>query len=1074
MVFNRDGFLGLELQNFERSVWPELEALRHAAENLAVRAEPTVVAPFSIPTPNDFAGGFPETVSADLPTPPPLHRGEVAIHFDESEDGRAGTFARPTADLLPTMAAPVPPVPRPRRPIPNDTGSFPSMEAPAVRRRPPAAEAPAATDAPPPQPLDLDGALGDPEDAPTPTVEPIAPEHLRDVLDGIDSALPTIPGPTPAPAGTAEALGLINLGTQALSETGVHLPRATPNGSMTLSDPIDLLGLYLSAIRHRCLTVFGGPAAEPGDPFDLEIRIPEPLVVTVTAVARVGDWLTLSVDAPEAVARRLSATKDRWWPTVEQLAHGASGGASEPSSKSAGRGGSAPNLQPAHPEPPAILQLGGDWSSADELSPDFKPNRGPEQRSPSASGADAERPDRVADIGSPSPAGGASSTSDLIDAIFAEATSDDDDDAVAAETTSSETTATAEAMAEPEFDELELDGAESVEPEPDAPAPPAPFKPIVTALADEPAGPAESASEPKPSHEPEPKAAPECDDESDKAATVPRLEEDLVVFETREDLDHEMGANLKNGGLFVASDPVPIRTKRRLRVRVGQDVLPVVLETDVVFSDGGRVGFSVANTPAAQQQLQQYLDGKLDTAQSPRLPQTGGLSTLDVDDLNADAVSSADVHTFAGTISDAPENRELLRLQQTQIDDPAQLSSVSILHLFEYIVRQQWKGVLTVEKGDETHRIWMHEGSVAYIESKPYEEQKSLGRILIGLKKVTEVHLRDGLEKAKKSQRSLGRTLVLLGVVKRTDITAALREQVRLKMDACFGWSTGRYEWTPWTEPPGQADLVLTRGIGVMARHIRNRLDHLSLADVEDLFGRGLSRTVAHASDVDQIATSLQLAPRDLRFLELQVDGTKSAHDAVTGSPLGRLASLRLVALGLVLGFVRYTDQAAPRQRTSTGTDAAGQAAKKLIAKLKDRLSTTKQQNHFDRLGVHWSAHHRTYRAAYEAAAEEFNLSRPPLKDAPNEARGLAKQIRAELDSAFKALNDSNQRPSYRKQLFDSTEREYAADMLVKQGEVALMRGDRVQAIECLETAVELSATPRNRALLKSARGGRA
>jgi Flp pilus assembly protein TadD len=85
----------------------------------------------------------------------------------------------------------------------------------------------------------------------------------------------------------------------------------------------------------------------------------------------------------------------------------------------------------------------------------------------------------------------------------------------------------------------------------------------------------------------------------------------------------------------------------------------------------------------------------------------------------------------------------------------------------------------------------------------------------------------------------------------------------------------------------------------------------------------------------------------------------------------------------------------------------------------------------------------------------------------------IAKEIHAIIDTAWTALSNADSRMSYRKQLFDKTERQYAADMLVKQGELALIRGDRVNAIEALETAVELDPSNRNRTLLTSAREGR-
>jgi hypothetical protein len=121
---------------------------------------------------------------------------------------------------------------------------------------------------------------------------------------------------------------------------------------------------------------------------------------------------------------------------------------------------------------------------------------------------------------------------------------------------------------------------------------------------------------------------------------------------------------------------------------------------------------------------------------------------------------------------------------------------------------------------------------------------------------------------------------------------------------------------------------------------------------------------------------------------------------------------------------------------------------------------------------VHWSAHHRNYRPAYEKLRSEFS-PRGPFRDLPEELQKLVKAIVESIDTAYGVLNDPARRSAYRKQLFDQTERQYAAEMLVKQGEVALMRGDRVAAIEMLETAVELDPSQRNRNLLTTAREGR-
>ena len=1031
VVFNRDGFLGLEFEDFEAVIRPALHAVGEALEKPRTMAAPPALPSIAdlVESPRPPAAGF-SPADADLPTPadpvfpPPQPSGPLAVGAPGDHGVEPFAHSEDRQDRVPLeRGATIPSPPPAMRAHGHPTGVEPdrsdSIDLPPIpRRRHPVS----------------DGTLSwDLTEGP---VSSTAAHH--------------------APFARTDGPPTVTFGAEALARPNLSLPRASPAGVVTFADPVDLLGVYLSSLRHRTLTVVGGPAVAPGDPFELEIRAHRAVGLTVTAVARVGEWLTLVVDDPTPVETLVREAREGWCPAVTAL--GLAGatpsaivnGPADPplprppaaAPSSLRRPAPRPVLDPPLPEmpappvpgplreardltpsPPAVLQLG-------PLEPPA-----PLEDAPIGSDAVADLDPvatslRSADINT--------STGDLVAAIVA----------------------TPDPAAEGEAPVPAVEGQAPVL-ESDAPVVPAPPTPLV----------------PSPPGDPSPpEASPEDPSTSPEPVAPPRLEDDLVIFDRRQDLAHEMATNLKNGGLFVESEPVAIRSKRRLRVRVGDDTLPVVLETDVVFADGGRVGLSIANTPAAQKDLQRYLDGELslDTPSTgaSQGPQTGGLNTLDVKNLNADAVASADVHTFAGTLAEAPSIAELLRLQETRVEDPAQLSRVGTLHLCEYAFRQQWKGVLTIKSDGQLRRVWMHEGSVAYIESEPYEDPTSLGRILVTQKKLTEVNLRDGLEKSKLSGRSLGRSLVVLGMVKRTDITGALREQVRLKMDACFGWSAGHYEWTPWTEPPGQADLVLTRGIGVMARHIRGRLEALSVAEVEQLFGRGLSRTIDHRPDVDQLATSLQLAPRDLRFLELQVDGTKTVGDAATGSALTRLASLRLLALGLGLGFVRYTDGPAPRASTPA-PPAAAKAESRLTAKLQEKLKLVRSQNHFERLGVHWSAHHRTYRSAYDAEIAEVDLTKPPLRDAAEEAKTVARNIRVELDTAFKALTEAHTRSAYRKQLFDPTEREYASDMLVKQGEVALMRGDRVQAIECLETAVELSPTPRNRSLLKSARDGR-
>jgi hypothetical protein len=541
---------------------------------------------------------------------------------------------------------------------------------------------------------------------------------------------------------------------------------------------------------------------------------------------------------------------------------------------------------------------------------------------------------------------------------------------------------------------------------------------------------------------------------------LPTLQRDRVRFSTRRDLRHELEQNVKNGGLFVQSSPLDLRTRKHLEVEVEGRVIGQGLAADVVFADGGRVGFSFVDPEGAYRSLSE------------------GVARLDSGDLASSGGRGATVDLRGQGTAVPPEGRlhaplsdgRLLDLVQHRVDDPSQLAETSLLQLFDHLVRHRCSGVLELQHEDGFRRLYMHEGDVAFIEARPFDEQTSLGRILVSQRRLSEASLRDALARSKGSSRLLGRMLVLLGIIKRGDLVAALREQTRRKMDAPFGWKSGRYRWSGWVEPPGDSDLVVTKGASVLARHIRSRFEALSQPQMEELFGRSGARVVEHF-DLDAQASDLQLQPRELRFLELSVDGQRTLHDAVMGSPIGKLASLRVLALCLAMGAVR------PRSgsRLKSADSRADKAARdELRDELEEVLQMMQGQNHFEVLGVHWSSHHRFYREAWDKARNRYDPKRPPQSRGSRAAKETAAQIIRRLDEAYEVLKEPSKRSSYRKELFDPTERQYAAEMLIKQGQVAQMQGRRVEALEALETAVELDPSQRNRSLLASAREGKA
>src|SRR5262249_55736961 len=149
---------------------------------------------------------------------------------------------------------------------------------------------------------------------------------------------------------------------------------------------------------------------------------------------------------------------------------------------------------------------------------------------------------------------------------------------------------------------------------------------------------------------------------------------------------------------------------------------------------------------------------------------------------------------------------------------------------------------------------------------------------------------------------------------------------------------------------------------------------------------------------------------KDLRFIELSLTGDRTILDAVTGSPIGRLASLRVIAAGIACGMLAFKD-GKPVPVTNVGpartrSEKENPQQAQLKRDLKERITLLKGMNYFEALGVHWSAHHRAYRAAYEKVRGEFKLDRSPYRDATPEILDLAKEILKVTETAYMTLSD--------------------------------------------------------------------
>ena len=126
-------------------------------------------------------------------------------------------------------------------------------------------------------------------------------------------------------------------------------------------------------------------------------------------------------------------------------------------------------------------------------------------------------------------------------------------------------------------------------------------------------------------------------------------------------------------------------------------------------------------------------------------------------------------------------------------------------------------------------------------------------------------------------------------------------------------------------------------------------------------------------------------------------------------------------------------------------------------ARVAERLERKKKSlrgTHFDVLEIHWVCMKSEVTENYERLKTEFRADRFTDLDPSQEADLEA--INARVDEAFAALENDSGRRRYRAEVIEKDAIANSAEMLGKQGEMAIMRRDRAQACGAFAKAAEL------------------
>jgi actin-like ATPase involved in cell morphogenesis len=214
----------------------------------------------------------------------------------------------------------------------------------------------------------------------------------------------------------------------------------------------------------------------------------------------------------------------------------------------------------------------------------------------------------------------------------------------------------------------------------------------------------------------------------------------------------------------------------------------------------------------------------------------------------------------------------------------------------------------------------------------------------------------------------------------------------------------------------------------------------LSVQQLEKALGERLRLAPVVRTEREHVLRRLGLDSRELRLVEGLMDGTNSGQDLVK-SGAGPHTTLQLLVLLTAFELVDWHEVVA---RRGFG----------LAERLTQQAARAEKVNHFDALGVHWSAGAEEIQAAYQSLCRKLSHGTAEYAAAPETCARILKRAEA----AVAALSDPNDILRLRREACPGVDFDALNDFLKKRVESLEMRTDTRELKTALGTRKEVAA----------------
>lgn len=372
------------------------------------------------------------------------------------------------------------------------------------------------------------------------------------------------------------------------------------------------------------------------------------------------------------------------------------------------------------------------------------------------------------------------------------------------------------------------------------------------------------------------------------------------------------------------------------------------------------------------------------------------------------------------------------------------LADRSLRDAFIALAVEKQTGLFTLRRPDGRVRygFWSKGGPVGW-RTEPLEQDEVLGVLLYRGGTITKEQLAQSLEIMERTGGRQGDALIEMGVCTFPQLVLMLQKQVDFVFQRVLREREGTWTFHLLDELP---ERFLTPPVRVASILYRALLAHAKEMPAQDLAAAlrpWLDHYVHLAPGVEPTFEEMKLSTHEQQFVQIIQRTPYRLREIFAVSSLSRSQTAATVWSMQDLNLLELRAQSSGvRERERFERDLAA------------RRAASKAKTLFERLDVHWICTTDEVEAAYKRLKDEWSPKR--LEPYGAEHGPVLEEINAALDEAYGVLRSESKRREYRIGVIERTKIEQSAELLARQGEMAVMKASGRDALTCFSKAVEL------------------